>query len=393
MYPDWSNGYNQGKVTSIGNTGCFRLLFLRVNQQMPTTEIPLDSSVREEDVTVLHGRNLLLKIIEDQEARHFLASEDVRQFLETEDLCLKDLGHVMNRMLELEDQNDRRLAEGGSSYVLDVPFRMHYRRFKSRRAMLRDWKALVPISIWKHAELPAEHIAVLKKRNEASMRELRKVDRELVRLEKEVKRFNRDLDVLYPSVLLRCSRCGSPVYKRGRPTRRTSLLGLQPVKGEIKGLIRCLVCGYEISREKAHRTYLHIVKEPIRRLWGSNLWLEDHISRLLTSMQWRTWFHVNVLGSSGVRHEIDVLAVKQSFVLVCECKSGSVSRQDVFNFWAKVYDIRSHMSMLALIEHLPEPETREFLRKNPSVLLLENLGEKRRNQILQELSQSILGKI
>ena len=135
------------------------------------------------------------------------------------------------------------------------------------------------------------------------------------------------------------------------------------------------------------------MKESIRKLWGGNLWLEDYFSRLLNSLGWQTWPHVHVLGSSGVRHEIDVLGVKGSYVLVCECKTGRVSRQMVFNFWAEVYDIRSHVGMLALIHELPEPETKEFVAKNPSVVLLERLGEKGKSQILEELRTSMLGKI
>jgi len=70
------------------------------------------------------------------------------------------------------------------------------------------------------------------------------------------------------------------------------------------------------------------------------------------------------------------------YSLLCECKSGRVRREEVFNFWTKVYDIRSHFSMLALTGELPDPETREFLEKNPSVICLENLGKKTKKEII-----------
>ena len=78
---------------------------------------------------------------------------------------------------------------------------------------------------------------------------------------------------------------------------------------------------------------------------------------------------------------------------MCECKTGNVSRQDVFNFWAKAYDIRSHVNMLVLVEALPEPETREFVTKNPSLFLFEDLGKKKRSEIVSELKSSIVGRI
>lgn len=39
---------------------------------MPVTEIPLHALTREEDVTILHGKNLLLKLIENKEVKQFL---------------------------------------------------------------------------------------------------------------------------------------------------------------------------------------------------------------------------------------------------------------------------------------------------------------------------------
>ena len=58
---------------------------------MPVTEIPLDSSAREENVTILHGKNLLLKIIENERVKQFLSRTDVREFLSTDDICLSPL--------------------------------------------------------------------------------------------------------------------------------------------------------------------------------------------------------------------------------------------------------------------------------------------------------------
>jgi len=43
----------------------------------------------------------------------------------------------------------------------------------------------------------------------------------------------------------------------------------------------------------------------------------------------------------------------------------------VFDFLTKVDDIKAHFSIYAMMNELPEPETREFIRKNHQTLLRE----------------------
>ena len=374
---------------------------------MPVTEIPLDASTREEDVTILHGKNLLLKLIENKEVKQFLSGKDVEQFLSTEDLCFKGFRETMNSLFKV--QRDFQSALERALYEIERGFFISVRRRLRVRYPIYSGRTLRELS---REPFPKQVLVEYKKRNSALMKRLLKTDQELLKCEEKIKEFNKNLEVLYPTVILRCSMCGSPIVKeREKPGTRlihvppgaggisysTYLhlehLGFDVVKGEFKGSVKCTFCGHVIEREEALRTHIHWLKDPILKLWESNLWLEDYVSRLLRSMQWDTWSHVSVLGASGVRHEVDVLGVKGSYVLVCECKTGHVTRQDVFNFWAKVYDIRSHVSMLALIEQLPEPETREFVVKNPSVVLLENLGEKKKSQITEELRKGKIGQI
>jgi hypothetical protein len=359
---------------------------------VPVTDIPLDSSAREEDVTILHGKNLLLKLIEDKNAKQFLSQTELQKFLSTEDLCAKGFRETMNRMLEMERHIALRLEENVEEYL-----------FITRRFSRREIPTERTISRRSLRQEPPEIVSRFRARVDATVREVQKLDKELPGLEDKIKEFNKELEVLDPIVLSRCPRCRMPVIRERKEERTPENVHIthrafreersQVLKGELKRPAKCKFCGNTVDRENVKRTHLHSVKENIRRLWESNLWLEDYSSRLLKSLDWQTWPHVHVLGSSGVRHEIDVLGVKGSYVLVCECKTGRVSRQDVFNFWAKVYDIRSHVGMLALIEELPEAETKEFVAKNPSVVLLEKLGEKGKKQIIDELRSGILGKI
>ncbi len=235
-----------------------------------------------------------------------------------------------------------------------------------------------------------------------------RLDAQALVLEKTVREFNPNLQILEPTVMLQCPKCTSPIIappaKGSAPLDAFDYRNLYQlidehregggvVFGEVMGQIKCFICGNVFGRKDALRIHIHKVKDSIAKVWNKNVWLEDYVARLLKEVGWQTWSHVNVLGASGLRHEIDVLGVKGSNVLISECKTGQVTRQQVFNFWTKVYDLRSHVSLLALVGKLPEPETREFVTKNPSMALLEGLGEMKRQDIREVLSKSIVGRI
>jgi len=66
---------------------------------LPVTEIPLDSSTREEDVIILHGRNLLLKLIERPDRKRIISEEENSQLLSTDDLCYKGFREIVEKCL------------------------------------------------------------------------------------------------------------------------------------------------------------------------------------------------------------------------------------------------------------------------------------------------------
>jgi len=54
--------------------------------------------------------------------------------------------------------------------------------------------------------------------------------------------------------------------------------------------------------------------------------------------------------------------------------------------------LKAHLSILALIGELPEPETREFVKKYPSIITLENMGKIREADILADLKHRLSTK-
>lgn len=148
-----------------------------------------------------------------------------------------------------------------------------------------------------------------------------------------------------------------------------------------------------VSRVTATRLLIHDVDPDLAQAWQQNLWFEEYVAGLLWSLEWKIWTHVHVLGMSGILHEIDVLAIKKSFIICVECKTGKVAREDVFNFSIKMSDLKAHIGVLAFLRQLPEPETRKFVQKNPGLVVLENLGEKQKAGILDEIKSTVLGRI
>lgn len=379
---------------------------------MPVTEIPLDSSLQEESVTLLHGRNILIKLIEDQKTQYLLADSAVQLFLSTEDMTYKEFRETIQKMVKVDDEIEE-VMQGKyvptvalDYYIEDARKRLDEIISGATRAEKKRKKEV--------SEVESKSVDLRKRITEVTINELSKKDEGIIAHEKRLKSFNNKLNILVTLAISRCPRCGNFMFEEestqalNRSTRSKSIpsdvaysdiylsFDRSTKSGrlmEVREKMQCPTCGKTVTPRNVQNLTLHRLHPSIKKVWKRNLWLEQYLSKILKSFGWKTWPHVHVLGSSGIRHEVDVLGVKDGYVLVCECKTGNVSRQDVFNFWTKTYDIRSHLSILALVQELPEPETRQFILKNPSVALLENLGEKKKKQIISELENGVIQRI
>jgi len=47
--------------------------------------------------------------------------------------------------------------------------------------------------------------------------------------------------------------------------------------------------------------------------------------------------------------------------------------------------LKAHVSILAMLGELPEPETRNFVKRNPAIIRLENMGKMNEGEIKAEL--------
>ena len=185
------------------------------------------------------------------------------------------------------------------------------------------------------------------------------------------------MDIIEAVVVPLCPSCGEMLLKIGI----------------IKRAIKCKSCHKKITPKNVSYLHLNKLSSRIRQLYEKNLWFEEYVAKLLRKIKWENiWTHAYILGASGVRHEIDILAIKESRICLAECKTGKIARADVFNFWTKVYDIRSHISLFASLKKMPDPETRQFLENKPSIILLENIGELSEKELLATLKSSMLSR-
>lgn len=353
---------------------------------MPISIVELDTSTKEENITLILGKNILLKIIEDLDKQALLKDKVVKKLISIPDLCLDEIRMHIQELIEKEVlltapklARTLQILFEREDFVSSTEALQHFQRASNYFTKSKFYKEFEK-DITQTAERKLKKMSendLVDMRSDFMHRFIGEIDENLVKKENskmnsigDELRKRTGFEFLVPSNLLLCPKC-------------KVILSTD----EFRGSRKCLVCNKRIERERAKRIYIYRVHEKVKRMWEKNLWFEAYMARLLRTRNCRTWTSVHVMGASGILHEIDVLAIRKGTVLVCECKTGKVSRNDVFNFCTKVGDLKAHVSILALIEELPESETREFVKKNPAIIRLENMGKTREVDILNELDQ------
>jgi len=343
---------------------------------MPIKIEPLDSSATEENITLILGKNILLKIIEDPEKQRLLENKVVKQLISITNLCHEDIRLLIEELALFEDSIIR------TYQVEPIPIEA-----------IREPSSLKPGETEISQETKEALISISSEMQD-SMKEYgrvildqisnlwRKTGEEIVKkayestasLGEDIKKKT-GFEILVPSNILLCPNC-------------KLILSLE----EFSGSKVCNLCKNEITRKQAERINVDRINPEVKKVLKKNLWFEAYLARLLRRLGCKIWTSVHVMGASGILHEVDVLAIRKGTVLVAECKTGKVSRNDVFNFCTKVGDLKSHVSILALINELPEPQTREFVKKNPAIVTVENMGKMKEAEILSELRDRLSTK-
>jgi len=101
-------------------------------------------------------------------------------------------------------------------------------------------------------------------------------------------------------------------------------------------------CGQAINSPRAvEKVSVCRIRSSVLAFYTENMWLEEGVAYQFRRLNFEARTGLNVLGSSGVWHEIDVLAEspKKRARLACECKSRMLKLEDVYVFAGKLRDI------------------------------------------------------
>lgn len=355
---------------------------------MPINLIPLDSTVTKENITVLIGKNILLEIIEDPAMQTLLDDKLVKGFIKAPNLCHDDVRFLIDELFREEVLMGAPNAVMSFLELAQSPeFEALLSITKKAESFMQDFvNSEFQKTIWKEFEkfiqakfdkMPKEEMErfkadILRRTiGKADMKAVQDGNQRIISIGEKIQEKT-GIDILVPSSLLLCPKC-------------KVILSI----GEFRGSKKCYICSESVKRESMERIPINQVHDRIREIWRRNIWFEAYMARLLRKLGFKTWTSVHVMGASGILHEVDVLAIRKGTVLMCECKTGKVSRNHVFNFNTKIGDLKAHVSVLALVGELPEPETREFVKKNPAIISLENMGKMMESEVLKHLGQKL----
>lgn len=197
-------------------------------------------------------------------------------------------------------------------------------------------------------------------------------------IQREINKFetkmNLDLEILTNTIVYSCSNCGYPLFF-----------------GRFRQTI--CKCGEKIDAiKKTDHNVIHHFNNELINFIGKNLWLEYGVDYLLKRKDFETWVGFNILGHSGVWHEIDNIAeyknVKSKFRVFCECKSGNLGSNDILVFSGKMADIGCSRGIIftTLTERRISPEIFRLANSN-NIDIITNLFEKDIEELLEEIKE------
>jgi len=328
--------------------------------------------VREENPTIIIGKNVLLKIIEDPHKESLLKNDNIQRLLSIPNLCNKETRELIDNLLKEDPYLHLPINLESLLQILGL------RNLNFKDAMvyclnnisIEDFReTFIHFDVESHRKMSVTKSTPLSLKR-LDKKEILKHEQNLLAIDEKIKKIA-GFGIVVPHVLVACPKCNG-------------LLSSKEISDK-----KCLICKEPLNMKNIERIPTYTVPDEIRRFWESNLWFEAYMAKMLRKLNFQTWVSVHAMGASGIMHEVDVLAIRDGTIVIAECKTGKVSRNDVFNFCTKISDLKAHVSILALIKELPDPETREFIKKNPAIIRLENMSKKKEDEIFDELEQRL----
>jgi hypothetical protein len=131
-------------------------------------------------------------------------------------------------------------------------------------------------------------------------------------------------------------------------------------------------CGEDINNiSKVDQIPIHHFNNNIINFLGSNYWFEHGVDYILRKKNLQTIVGYDVLGNSGVWHEIDniVYCKNENYRFFCECKNSEVNEKDIFIFSGKMIDIGGISGYIfTTTENVPKEINRLARSKNIKII-------------------------
>jgi len=193
-------------------------------------------------------------------------------------------------------------------------------------------------------------------------------------IENSISRFERekgiDLNILFSSSVYFCKKCNK-------------ILSINKFKQQ-----KC-ICEEQITRvSQTEQIPIHHFNQNMINFLENNYWLEFAIDYVLKRKNLITKIGKEVLGNSGVSHEIDNIAYcpNENFRFFCECKNSEVKESDIFIFSGKMIDIGVTRGYIFTTSKNVSDEI-ERLARSKNIDIIVNVLNKDLNNLIKEIKE------
>lgn len=315
---------------------------------MAITIEQLDDEYINGDVSILVGKSFILKFIPQKSA--YDSSENLKKFINTPDLLTDPLSSKVRAMVGLSKEISDLLSES-------IKTREMYSRTNASNLGSSSSNKPEPLIEYLSNQLKAQKLQIIKKGE--AVQKLEKESNLYLAQENNLyfcKSCNAYLADSFESLPEKCSSCGNTTDW-----------------SDSNNIVKARFLDNKVAQ------YL------------GGLWFEDYVAKLLARLGWKTWCHGLIMGSSGVHHQVDILAINPADgrVLVGECKTAKIQKEHIFDLSAQFNDIKSCYGFLFSYDTVLNDRLTEYMKRTAGLHLLDNLKANTDEQMIEKIEKKL----
>ncbi|KKP91967.1 MAG: hypothetical protein UR94_C0008G0004 [Parcubacteria group bacterium GW2011_GWA2_36_10] len=299
----------------------------------------LDNEYNEETCSILLGKHFVLKFSPDQKRNILHSNQAIENLINTENLLVSPILGKVNSIVSFSKNILKELGEN-----------IKFQDFLNK---------IAKSGLSKSASLSS----ILNKSKE-----------DILQLSNDIQKIEKDNDLFLAQDrnLYFCESCNAYL-------------------GETSQLLppKCTYCQTNTNWSASHTAVRFVDSQVADYLTG--LWFEDYMAKLLNSLGWKTWCHGSIMGSSGIDHQVDILAINnsQGRTLIGECKTGKINKEQVFDLSAQYYDIKSNLGFLFSLQPVDNNRLKDYMKRTAGLCLLDNLKRITDEEIKKQIQNNL----